>query len=301
MEIIINDHTKYFVSILEKIYIMRVFLLIVLLLLLKTEAKSQNDSILYHDRQMESQWGSSTTNDDFGCFVRFTPSSYPAWLTGVKAFFRNAGSNSTFKWKIYSDPFGMSNGGINSVYISQSPIVNPAAGGISNQQYSIFTDLTSDSISITSGDFYVGVVQTTDFFGIGIDNAPDDSVAIDRQWQWMTVFGQNYWNTLASQASAGQFGITAFINSFQTQVDKTSETAIRIFYSNPDNLLYVDCGENVMEVLITVSDISGRTIFSEKNNIQQAYVNLTDFESGIYLVSVIAKDKIFSKKIFKHH
>ena len=41
-------------------------------------ASAQLDSVRYHDGQMETQWGSSTTGDAFGCFVRITPTSYPA-------------------------------------------------------------------------------------------------------------------------------------------------------------------------------------------------------------------------------
>jgi hypothetical protein len=80
--------------------------------------------------QMETQWGSSTAGDQFGCFVRITPPSYPATLAGIRGFFRNADPGSTIKWKIYSDPSGLANGGVNALYLSPTAIVNPAAGGV---------------------------------------------------------------------------------------------------------------------------------------------------------------------------
>src|SRR4051794_20016869 len=89
-----------------------------------TSGYAQVDSLFYHDGVMESQWGSSTVNDNFGCFVRFTPNTYPATLLGIRGYFRNAGANSTIKWKVYADPNGNANGGVGIIYTSPSSVPN---------------------------------------------------------------------------------------------------------------------------------------------------------------------------------
>jgi len=178
---------------------------------------------------MESQWGSSQSNDQFGCFVRITPLSYPATLIGIRGYFRNADASSMIKWKVYGDPGGTAAGGVSVLYTSPAAMANPAAGGNANQDYTAYVDLTSNNIVINSGDVYIGAVQNIGFFGAGIDNAPNSTVAIDRQWQWMNVFNTNYWNTLASQASGGQFGFTAFFNAFTTGMQDTHTNGNAVF------------------------------------------------------------------------
>src|SRR5436190_24304612 len=88
----------------------------------------QVDSIFYHDNQMESQWGSSTSGDLFGCFVRITPPVYPATLIGISGYFRNADASSNIKWKIFIDPGGSANGGVTPIYLSPVAINNPSSG-----------------------------------------------------------------------------------------------------------------------------------------------------------------------------
>src|ERR1700751_4986861 len=108
---------------------------------------AQLDSIRYHDGHMESQWGSSTSGNQFGCFVRITPPSYPATLRGIRGYFRNADATSTIKWAVSADPNSLANGGVTIAYSSPSSIANPAAG-TTNQQYTGYIDLTASNIII---------------------------------------------------------------------------------------------------------------------------------------------------------
>ncbi len=260
------------------------------------DASAQTDSLLYHDLQMESQWGSTTNGDYFGCFVRFTPPSYPARLVGIRAYFRNAGNPSTIKYKVYSNPSGQPNGGVSALYLSPAPLPNPAAGGVANQDYSDYVDLTSQNIIINNGDLYAGVVQNIGFFGIGIDNLPNSSVAPDRQWQWMNVFGTDYWNTLSSQASSGQFGITAFFLPFNTSLPELNEE-VQIVYHSSDRLIDIFLMNSSSKILVQLFDVTGRLKHSSTCSGDHCMLNLTGCEIGIYTLVVSDGKRIGTRKI----
>jgi hypothetical protein len=256
---------------------------------------AQQDSILYHDMQMESQWGSTTVNDLFGCFVRFTPPAYPAQLTGIRAYFRNTGNPSTIKWKVYTDPSGSGNGGLNVAYLSPAPSPNPAAGGAPNQDYTGYVDLTSQNIIINSGDVYAGVVQNTGFFGIGIDNLPANNVAPTRQWQWMNVFGTDYWNTLVSQAATGQFGITAFFQPFGTSLPET-ESGIQIIYQPGDRTIDVILSKTTQDAKLRIYDMSGRLTTSSGCSETHCTLNLAGCTPGIYTLVLNSGTGVVTRK-----
>ena len=245
-------------------------------------ASAQLDSILYHDTQMESQWGSSTVNDQFGCFVRVTPTVYPATLRGIRAYFRNADAASTFKWKVYSDSSGSMNGGVTQIYISPVAIPNPSSGGIPDQQYTAYVDLTSDNLVIDSGDVYIGVVQSVAYFGAGIDNAPDNNVAVNRQWQWMNVFNVDYWNTLASQASSGQFGLTAFFTSSTIGINETGTEVGQLLFPNPATD-YISIFSSQKILSVTLLNIVGERV---KEFPDRSRLFIGDVPKGFYFLEM---------------
>src|ERR1700751_4932715 len=108
---------------------------IVALLIFYIPVSAQVDSVYYHDGVFESQWGSSTGNDQFRLFVRATPNTYPSQLKGIRAYFRNAAVGAMYKWCVYSDVTGAANGGVTPMYISSAAIPNPAAGGVQDSAY----------------------------------------------------------------------------------------------------------------------------------------------------------------------
>ncbi len=258
-------------------------LLLILFLAFILSANAQTDSLYYHDMDMESQWGSSTVNDEFGCFVRFTPPVYPATLTGVRGYFRNASTSSEIRFKVYTDPGGNAAGGVNQVYISSNAVINPAAGGIPDQDYTQYENLVANNIVVYAGDVYVGAVQTVDFFGIGIDNLPNSMVAVDRQWQWMTVFGNNYWNTLASQASSGQFGITAFFEPFFTGISQQDENFGSFFMDHQADILTIRIPGTPEKIQLRLFDVSGKLLLTQQLHDSDNAIDMENFTNGIYI------------------
>lgn len=262
-------------------------------------ASAQLDSILYHDAQMESQWGSSTVGDLFGCFVRVTPPSYPATLVGIRGYFRNAAATSTIKWKVFSDPNGSANGGVSTIYVSPTAVPNPAAGGAVDQQYTAYVDLTGNNVTIAAGDLYVGAVQSAGFFGAGIDNAPNGTVAIDRQWQWMYLASQNYWNTLSSQAATGQFGFTAIFSPFAIGINEAVDSRISLFMDQLNDVLFIKMPVADLHAEVKITDLSGRLVATHMISGTETMVDMSGVTPGIYAVVVQSAKTAFTGKIEK--
>lgn len=267
--------------------------------MLALNASAQLDSVLYHDMQMETQWGSSTAADQFGCFVRITPPSYPATLRGIRGFFRNADPGSTIKWKVYADPSGMANGGTSIVYLSPAAIPNPATGGIANQQYDAYVDLTAENIVINAGDLYVGAVQTTNFFGAGIDHVPSNNVAPDRQWQWMNIFSTDYWNTMSSQAADGQLGFTAFFSSFGTGMNEMQNEKMNVYVDPAGGHLHIQFPSRNFSGALQIVDVMGRILSEQKVTACDLRIDISTLKAGIYFVSVRSGHEVIQRRIEK--
>ncbi len=274
------------------------FLIFSTLFLNITNANAQLDSIYYHDGAFESQWGSSTGNDQFRLFVRVTPNNYPSTLKGIRAYFRNAAVGATFKWCVYKDLAGLAAGGVTQMYLSPNPLPNPAAGGIANVAYEDYIDLTSANLSIASGDYYVGVSESNNngFLGLAMDQLPATSAYDNRQWQFM--FGG--WNTMVSQASSGQFGITAFFPQVATTIGENFQTAISV-YPNPviDNCT-ITLPDNFAGIsAIRIMNMQGEIVYQEEINSTSAIIDLENLVEGIYILSIQNKNQILNRKIVR--
>ncbi len=273
------------------------FAVLALFLGLATGSRAQIDSVHYHDLSMETQWGSSTTNDQFGCFVRITPTSYPATLRGIRGYFRNAAAGSTFKWKVYVEQTGTGNGGGGIYYFSPTALANPAAG-TTNQTASAYIDLTSSNIVIPSGDVYIGAVQTVGFAGFGMDSS--SNTAPTRQWQWMTVFNQNYWNTLQSQTANFDLGFTGFFTAMTTGIDGSyAEEMINVFPNPATNVLHVQLPSVDNNPVIKLFDVMGKQVAEQKAIAIETTIDMSAFASGMYVVSVVSNAQVITRKVQK--
>jgi hypothetical protein len=258
-------------------------LLLILFIYIGQQARAQAlDSIRYHDGGFESQWGSSTGNDQFRLLVRVTPNGYPAQLVKLRAYFRNSVTGAQFKWVVYTDPNSLINGGVNQVYMSPTALPNPAANGMSNVTYLDSIDLTASNLTINSGDFYVGVSEANNngFLGLAIDNAPATSAYNDRQWQYL--FGG--WSTLVNQASSGQFGVTAFFTPTSTGINEQATSAnIQVSPNPATNTVRLTLPEDQM--LVRICDAQGRLINETPLTGKNSTLDLSAYAPGLYFLT----------------
>jgi Secretion system C-terminal sorting domain len=267
-------------------------------LLVKYGNSQSVDSILYHNDTMESQWFGSMQGNTFGCFVRFTPTSYPDTLVGVRGFFREATSNSTIRWKVYFDTNSLDSGGVTQRYLSPAPIPNPAAGGPPNQTFDIYTDLRAAAILVKKGDVYLGAVEDTGEFGMGIDTV--GNIAINRQWQWETIFSDNYWNTMTSELAPGQLGITAFFSvPVSTGLPDIISNSSYAYLSTADNILHVLVTSVSNNPLVKIYDVSGRQLAAQNLHVLNTSINMNGFATGVYIVNIISDNGSSCHKVIK--
>jgi hypothetical protein len=261
-----------------------------------TVSFAQLDSILYHDGTMESQWGSSLNNDNFGCFVRITPPAYPATLRGIRGYFRNADATSTIKWKVWADASGAGNGGVTIQYLSSTAFANPSAG-TTNQQYTSYIDLTSSNIVINSGDVYVGAVQSVGWAGFGTDSS--GNTAPTRQWQWDYQFG-NHWNTMQSQTVSLELGFTAFFTAFTTGVNGSyPEEMINVFPNPSSGILFVQLPSADHHPVVKIADMLGKQIAEQKMTDMEARFDISSYAPGMYVVSIVTDRQVITRKVQK--
>jgi hypothetical protein len=72
-----------------------------------------------------------------------------------------------------------------------------------------------------------------------------------------------------------------------------------LFYPNPTSaIIYFDFTDNKIE-LIKIFDLTGKTIIEKAEIQQNETIDLSGFESGIYLISIQTDKEIFTTKIVK--
>jgi len=273
---------------------------------------AQSDSVRYHDGNFESQYGAAGAypgTDYMQCVVRFTPPYYPALLTGIRTYFRNALTPAPFRFVVYSDSVANATGPAStSVYISPSPIVNPASGGMLDSAYDYFSDLTSANIVINTGDVYAGATQYSQingYFGITIDLNNDVSL-YNRNWiSTNQGVPGSWWQMVNWTFTAGEWGVTAFFTSIPTTIGNKVKTENNFFvYPNPANdELYISIDSQERPIEIILSDESGRGITMNKKSEfisggrKIIHVDLSHLAEGIYFCKLISSNSVSIKKI----
>jgi hypothetical protein len=69
-------------------------------------------------------------------------------------------------------------------------------------------------------------------------------------------------------------------------------------YPNPTNgILYIENSQNINIEKITLTELTGKIVFEEKNHFLQ--INLQSFEKGVYVLNISFENKIYNYKIVK--
>ncbi len=94
----------------------------------------------------------------------------------------------------------------------------------------------------------------------------------------------------------------AFILAGQTNATGVNEnsfaSSINLFPNPADNHLTIDLGSNNKKVKVTITDITGKIIYTNISTYtQKVEVNTQDFATGIYVVQIQAADFIGNKKL----
>jgi hypothetical protein len=200
----------------------KIYLLIFIAISFK--AQSQTDSLYYHDYSFESQYGASGAYpgpDYMQMITRFTPLVYPAQLTGLRIWFRNAASPAPFKIIVRQDTssFPDANSSV-QVYMSSVAIPNPSSNGIPDSAYAYYADLSTENLWFNSGDIYAGITQNLQqngFVGLALDT--NNMALNNRHWISTNQGMSGSWYQFANWSFIpSQLGITAYFHYIQDGV-----------------------------------------------------------------------------------
>jgi aminopeptidase N len=111
-------------------------------------------------------------------------------------------------------------------------------------------------------------------------------------------------NLIVPNLKKGQYTLAVWEEDYVGIADKSSQNSDFIISPNPSNGIFeISNSQNIDFNKIEVYDISAKLIFSEKTNATSSLkLNLSSFESGIYLIKIYNNSFLISqKKIILHH
>ncbi|MBL7816432.1 MAG: T9SS type A sorting domain-containing protein [Saprospiraceae bacterium] len=81
-------------------------------------------------------------------------------------------------------------------------------------------------------------------------------------------------------------------------VSRSNVSKIKIYPNPTNNLLTIDLG-NMQHATVTFLDILGRVMFNKESQTNQMTLDLSNFESGIYMLEVKSKNVSIQEKVIK--
>jgi hypothetical protein len=254
---------------------------------LSFSAFAQIDSVYYHNYVFNSQWGASgaqPSEDFYKYATRFTPPYYPAQLVGVRAWFRNCNSNSSFNWYVYTDSTGAALGPpANPVYHTTVGYPDPAIGGMQDTAYSAYIDVTSQTIIVDTGDIYAGVsehLMNNPFVGMAFSDS--NHYTTNRCWVY-----DGGWTEMVNWVFVnGEWGITTYFMPITTGISDVRKNDISAnIYPNPSNGNY-EMSYNLPSGngIFSINDIMGRQVYSTAITATNGLkaINTSFLDNGIF-------------------
>ena len=82
-------------------------------------------------------------------------------------------------------------------------------------------------------------------------------------------------------------------------IEDTTLNTLKLVPNPTDGIIHVDLPENTTNVLITVYNIYGKRVLSQNIDKTNAFIDITKYSSGLYLVKLKIDNKSYIKKIIK--
>ena len=247
----------------------------------------------YDDGTAETGYNSSVGNY---LAVKFTPSAYPVLMKRIRFYVNDpaaAGNTIAYVWQGEGD--GAPPVDVNT-YLFRSAISGLTYGW--NQ-----LDITSDSIWVTNGSFYVGWKIYSSTPSLGADNSGyqgNSFVYGSGTWINMSEAGLNY--NLMIHAVVDTAWVVVGIDQRDNQIP--TEFALAQNYPNPFNpTTNIDYSvPNSGPVNLTVYDMNGRVVSELVNKTQSAgnyrvTVDGSSIASGVYFYRLTSGTQSMTKKM----
>jgi alpha-tubulin suppressor-like RCC1 family protein len=182
-------------------------------------------------------------------------------------------------------------------------VTTPTQIGTANNWSKVATGYYATKAIKTDGTLWIS--SAAGFYQIGTDT----------DWNWVDsgeahFFAMKTDGTLWGQGGNdyGQLGLGSAIQgtSIPTQLNCSAFLGIEEMnpltnlklYPNPTNgILYIENSQNINIEKITLTELTGKIVFEEKNHFLQ--INLQSFEKGVYVLNISFENKIYNYKIVK--
>lgn len=128
-----------------------------------------------------------------------------------------------------------------------------------------------------------------------------DGVSYDWFGYSVSISGNNIVVGTPQDRASGLFSGSAYVfkNETITDVSKLNKNELFTIYPNPTNgIVNFEFAENNIQKL-TVSDITGKQIIEKTERQQKEKIDLSGFDSGIYIIKIQTDNEIFTTKIIK--
>lgn len=88
------------------------------------------------------------------------------------------------------------------------------------------------------------------------------------------------------------------VNAYPLRVNTISENEISIFPNPTNGLITIETKTNALTVLqIKITDLNGKVVYDSFSEKGHKKIDLSLYDSGVYLVEIISEDMVYYKKV----
>jgi hypothetical protein len=225
-------------------------------------------------------------------------------------------------WLTLSAASGTNNGQLtitaeaNSSQSSRTSTVTISANGVSNRIITVTQDGTEITLSVSENS--LSFTASGESKEVSITSNASWTVSSDADWLTLSVVsGYNNWPfTVTSAANTTQSARTATITiaangvgdrtitvtqdaDIQTGMDDIDNIEFSL-YPNPTNDFLFIKSDNAGINMVSVIDLSGKTVLIEPDFLQDDYLDLSSLKNGIYFLSIQTANKVQIRKVVKN-
>ncbi|MBN2892966.1 MAG: T9SS type A sorting domain-containing protein, partial [Bacteroidales bacterium] len=207
----------------------------------------------------------------------FTPSTTYFWRVRYDAYM------------VWSDVWSFTT---SELILSSPTLISPA----NNSTNLDSTSLTFEWNSVTNATEYViEIAEDSEFSSIFYTNTTSYFSEVVADFSCGTTY---YWHVKASDGTIeSNWSYTwVFSISVCTTIENLNETGFNIYPNPVKNDAIVNYNQNLSGLDIQIIDIQGKTVLFEKLNTK--YLDLSGFESGVYIAIIKKENKVIGRTIF---
>jgi hypothetical protein len=106
------------------------------------------------------------------------------------------------------------------------------------------------------------------------------------------------WTVTDNAGNTNTCSFNVVVNAYTTGVDELQQAGIKLYPNPVTHNLTVKLGQNRVQRL-TITDLTGRVVFTKENLSQTETLDISNLNSGVYLINVQTTTRVISTRIVK--